>query len=117
MPPLSSLHQLQPNKVALIFNCFAVTSAEATDSLVRVGIAALALLAAAKVACAAAENAPGPKVNVPAQIAALPIRFEPNAGQTAQEVKFLSRGPGYTLFLTSTEAVLSLRANSRQSQL
>jgi uncharacterized repeat protein (TIGR01451 family) len=44
------------------------------------------------------------------------MQFEPNAGQTDQEVKFVSRGPGYTLFLTSTQAVLSLHTGSRPSQ-
>ncbi len=38
----------------------------------------------------------------------LPLRFEANKGQSDEKVKFLSRGSGYTLFLTSTEAVLSL---------
>ena len=38
----------------------------------------------------------------------LPLRFEVNSGQTDSRVKFLSRGGGYTLFLTSTEAVLTL---------
>src|ERR1035438_7085565 len=38
----------------------------------------------------------------------LPLIFEANQGQTGSEVKFLSRGPGYSLFLTSTETVLSL---------
>src|SRR3990170_1644941 len=38
----------------------------------------------------------------------LPLRFEANQGQTDAQVQFLSHGPGYTLFLTSTEAVLSL---------
>ena len=38
----------------------------------------------------------------------LPLSFEANQGQTAPEVKFLSRGPGYGLFLTPTEAVLTL---------
>ena len=38
----------------------------------------------------------------------LPLSFEANAGQTDQRVKFLSRGGGYTLFLTSSEAVLAL---------
>jgi len=43
------------------------------------------------------------------QYGKLPLQFEANAGQTtAQEVKFLSRGSGYTLFLTPTEAVFSL---------
>jgi len=38
----------------------------------------------------------------------LPLIFEANAGQTDPAVKFLSRGPGYTLFLTPTEAALAL---------
>lgn len=38
----------------------------------------------------------------------LPLSFEANRGQTDSEVKFLSRGRGYTLFLTSTEVVLAL---------
>ena len=40
----------------------------------------------------------------------LPLSFEENLGQSDSQVKFLSRGSGYTLFLTSTgEAVLTLR--------
>jgi hypothetical protein len=42
----------------------------------------------------------------------LPLRFEVNKGQVDNAVKYLSRGSGYTLFLTSTEAVLSLRRGS-----
>ena len=38
----------------------------------------------------------------------LPLSFEANRGQTDQRVKFLSRGSGHTLFLTSTDAVLVL---------
>jgi Beta-propeller repeat len=38
----------------------------------------------------------------------LPISFELNHGQTAPQVKFLSRGNGYNLFLTSNEAVLAM---------
>ncbi len=37
------------------------------------------------------------------------LRFEVNRGQTDAAVRFLSRGRGYNLFLTPTEAVLSLR--------
>jgi hypothetical protein len=40
---------------------------------------------------------------------AIPPRFEPNKGQADANVKFLSRGPGYTLSLTATEAVVSMR--------
>lgn len=39
----------------------------------------------------------------------LTLSFEENQGQSAGEVKFLSRGPGYSLFLTPTEAVMTLR--------
>ena len=37
----------------------------------------------------------------------LPLSFEANLGQSADAVRFLSRGNGYTVFLTSTEAVLA----------
>lgn len=42
----------------------------------------------------------------------MPIRFEANDGQTDSKVKFLSRGGGYGLFLTQSEAVLTLRRES-----
>jgi hypothetical protein len=40
----------------------------------------------------------------------LPLSFEANQGQTDSPVKFVSRGSGYTLFLTGDEAVFSLRS-------
>jgi hypothetical protein len=43
----------------------------------------------------------------------IPLSFEANDGQTDGRVKFLSRGRGYTMFLTGNEAVLALQ--SRQS--
>jgi hypothetical protein len=39
----------------------------------------------------------------------LPLSFEENRGQVDGEVRYVARGLGYTLFLTPTEAVLSLR--------
>jgi Calx-beta domain/Carboxypeptidase regulatory-like domain/Beta-propeller repeat len=39
----------------------------------------------------------------------LPLSFEINKGQINESVKFLSHGAGYDLFLTSTEAVLSVQ--------
>ncbi|HWY59722.1 MAG TPA: SBBP repeat-containing protein [Terriglobales bacterium] len=39
----------------------------------------------------------------------LPLTFEANQGQTSSEIKFLSRGKGYTAFLTSGGIVLALR--------
>ena len=38
----------------------------------------------------------------------IPMSFEVNQGQTDEEVRFLSRGNGYTLFLTSNDIVLTL---------
>lgn len=39
----------------------------------------------------------------------LPLSFEENEGQTAREVRYVSYGSGYELFLTPQEAVLALR--------
>src|SRR3990172_3478393 len=39
----------------------------------------------------------------------LPLSFEVSQGKTDEQVRFLARGSGYTLFLTPTEAVLSLK--------
>jgi uncharacterized repeat protein (TIGR01451 family) len=41
-------------------------------------------------------------------VAKIPMSFEANEGQTAKQVQFLSRGAGYTLFLTNDSAVLAL---------
>jgi hypothetical protein len=42
----------------------------------------------------------------------LPLIFEANRGQTAKQVKFLARGDGYALFLTSDGATLALRTGA-----
>src|SRR5271170_8143470 len=42
----------------------------------------------------------------------LPLAFEANQGQTAADVRFLSHGDGYSLFLTEQEAVLALRQSA-----
>jgi hypothetical protein len=47
----------------------------------------------------------------------LPLSFEVNQGQTDQRVKFLSRGSGYTLFLTGSEAVFALSESHAQNKL
>lgn len=41
-------------------------------------------------------------------LASLPVRFEPNAGQWAPEVRYAARAGGYSVALTSREAVVSL---------
>ena len=53
--------------------------------------------------------------NAMLQYAKIPLYFEENVGQTDAQVRFLSRGRGYGLFLTPTEAVLALRTNEPAS--
>jgi Putative Ig domain/Beta-propeller repeat len=62
-----------------------------------------------------AADSSSPAVNARAMqiYAALPLSFEANNGQTDSRVKFLAHGPGYTLFLTPQEAVLSLPDSSK----
>jgi hypothetical protein len=43
-------------------------------------------------------------------LGSMPMSFEANFGQTDPQVTFVSRGPGYTLYLTPTESVLSLHS-------
>src|SRR5215469_3159358 len=55
----------------------------------------------------ALPKVPAP-VNPRVALSRLPMSFEPNVGQTDGQVKVLTRGPGYNLFLTPDKAVLSL---------
>lgn len=45
---------------------------------------------------------------VKALLGSLPLRFDANQGQTDEKVRFVSRNPGYTLFLSPGEVVVSL---------
>lgn len=47
----------------------------------------------------------------------LPLSFEANLGQTDAQVKFVSRGRGYNLFLTATEAVLAWQRAEQYNEL
>jgi hypothetical protein len=64
------------------------------------------------------KPASGPATPRLQNFARTPLSFEANQDQTDAQVQYLARGPGYTVFLTATEAVLALRpaataANSR----
>ncbi len=48
----------------------------------------------------------GMKSKVAETYGKLPLTFEANHGQTDSQVRFVSRGRGYAMFLTATEAVL-----------
>jgi sugar lactone lactonase YvrE len=73
----------------------------------RVAVAAVSDRPAA--AGAASHQTAGAHVRVVETYGKLPLSFEANQGQTENQVKFLSRGRGYTVFLTGDEAVLALR--------
>jgi uncharacterized repeat protein (TIGR01451 family) len=62
-------------------------------------------------AIASSGNAPSPaaKHKVAEEYGKLPLSFEANEGQTDPQVKFLSRGAGYELFLLPREAVVILQ--------
>ena len=56
--------------------------------------------------------AASPSPRAAAYSGSLPLTFEANQGQTAGPVKFLSRGKGYTAFLTANGMTLTLRPAS-----
>ena len=69
-------------------------------------LANLPRVAAKPSAAAPAQTTPNTaevKMTVSENYGKLPLSFEPNMGQSAKTVKFLSRGQGYTLFLTPTK--------------
>ncbi len=56
------------------------------------------------------------KLSISKNYGKLPLRFEKNNGQTDEQVKFLSRGNGYSMFLTPTEVVMVLSKGSKQNK-
>src|SRR5438132_3684861 len=71
--------------------------------------AAAAMAATARGPIRGGTLSPEPRTRRTRGYGDLPLHFEANQGQTDREVKFLARGSGYGLFLTSTESVLVLR--------
>lgn len=62
-----------------------------------------------------AKAVPSAEASTEHRYAQIPLAFERNVGQTDAEVLFLARGAGYGLFLTGTEAVLSLPSRPNAS--
>lgn len=60
-------------------------------------------------------QAQSPEPNARAAWEHLPLRFEPNEGQFATQVRFRSSGPGYSVALTDQEAVVRLHAAAAPS--
>jgi hypothetical protein len=53
---------------------------------------------------------------VRASLAALPLAFEANQGQSDPQVKYMAKGNGYRLFLTSSQAIFKLSPGLRSSE-
>src|SRR6202451_936348 len=62
---------------------------------------------------ASRASSPADHSRVNATYAALPLTFEPNVGQTDPQVKYVARGRGYSLFLTSTLAYFAVPVRSQ----
>jgi fibronectin type 3 domain-containing protein len=73
---------------------------------------------AAQASKTGAAKAPAPRLSKEAKAriqhsyAQLPMSFEVNRGQAGKPVRYISRGQGYTLYLTPTTAVLGLQKPS-----
>jgi photosystem II stability/assembly factor-like uncharacterized protein len=68
--------------------------------------------AAARFSKHAVAQIPAGRDSVARNYGELPLSFERNDGQAGSDVKFISRGPGYDLLLTSDGAVLNLRKSA-----
>jgi hypothetical protein len=88
--------------LAVATTAFYLTPAASPRAAVESAPSALPLLNAAP-----AESAQS-RQRVVTAYGNLPLAFEANQGQTDPRVKYMARGNGYTLFLTSSEAVVSL---------
>ena len=58
---------------------------------------------------------PTQSAQIKANYGKVPLTFEANQGQTDPRVKFLTKGTGYSVFLTSGGMVLSLRSEDAQA--
>jgi Glucodextranase, domain B/Beta-propeller repeat/Bacterial Ig-like domain (group 2) len=105
----AQLRRVSGLAVALILTC-AVTAG--------FGLAKRRALPAPPVAAHEVANRPSSRTahgELAREYGALPLSFEANQGQTDPSVQFVSRGTGYTLFLTKNEAVIELQQQDSTS--
>jgi uncharacterized repeat protein (TIGR01451 family) len=81
---------------------------------VRPLVVSLLLVAAAQFAQSATLTPPTATVK---SFGHIPLSFEPNRGQTSPQARFIAHGQGYSLFLTPSEAVLSLQSLPKENAL
>ena len=73
---------------------------------------ALAALILSVAAASGSPDSPLISQRLASSYGKLPLSFEPNKGQTDSRVQFVSRGAGYTIFVTPRTATFSLRNQS-----
>ncbi len=66
------------------------------------------LLLAASLLVTAVSGASASPTNPTSLFLDLPLTFEENLGQAGREIEYLSRGPGYGLFLSKSEILFAL---------
>jgi hypothetical protein len=97
-----------PCNITITFTPTTVGPQTGAVTINYVGVATPAVIALSGTGISAPANS-CPATAVAANYGHLPLSFEANAGQTDSQVKYLSRGHGYGLFLTGDEAVLKLQ--------
>ena len=96
--------------VAIALSLLAAMTDAATSSGTGADSHPVAPLAAAETPSASAPRGTDSDRSIANLYSKIPLTFERNDGQTDPQVKFLSRGPGYSLFLTERSAVLAIPA-------
>jgi len=99
---------MKASRLVLFFACIASLTAMSSRNLSEAQIGHQTLRSNEGQSSAAKKNSGADLTR--AAMAQLPLFFETNQGQVNPKVKFMSRGGGYTLFLTSTEAVLAAKS-------
>jgi len=111
MKQFSPTHRaLFTTRVVFLVTAVAGTVFVATRNIIRTSAAP-----SARVASVLSPPDDSIKEKIADHYGKLGLSFEPNEGQTDQQVKFLSHGSGYDVFLTGTGAVLTLRTPQTQS--
>lgn len=101
--------------LAILTNRRGARPALLAAGLIVMGAAAHRLAAAPQRVTAPAKADPSASRRVMASYGRLPLRCEPNVGQTDPRVQFLCRTGGASLFLTADEAVLRLTSFARSA--
>ena len=108
-PPSALLRSAAPRQTLALFLLLllpAIAAAIFSSSLVRSARAVGEETGAATEDTATQTHA---RENAAEAYGKLPLQFEANKGQADERVRFVARGDGYVLFLTSDEAVMTLR--------